>query len=180
MTLFLYNNLNIGRWLNMRAFMTIGTLKFLKAFIEKHPNIDFYFMNNMYESSTLVYYEHKRKKVFAAGKTYDIVFSVGTLQEEGFVAMETIPVTKEGQPLFEQQIQKQLNKFEEMSNLFAFRLLKLRRGQDYILLSQWKSPAYYETWQQKREKTIVKQPAYFASRPFTTHYLMANLDDAEK
>lgn len=159
--------------------MTIGTLNFLKNFVEKHPKINFFYMNNMYESSTLVYYEHKRKKVFAAGKAYDIIFSVETVQEEGFVAMETIPVTKDGQPLFEQQIQKQLHEFEKMPNFIAFRLLKLRRGQDYILLSQWTSLAHYESWQQTREKTFVKQPAYFASRPFTTYYLMANLDVEE-
>ena len=109
----------------MCAFITLGTLKFLKSFIVKHPDIHFYFMNNMYDNSTLAYYEHQRKKVFTAGKVYDIIFSIGTLQEKGFVAMETIPVTKDSQPLFEQQVEKQLEIIEQMPNVYAFRLLKL-------------------------------------------------------
>src|SRR5690625_5062764 len=107
--------------------MTLGTLKFLKTFIDKHPNINFHLMNNMYENSTLAYYEHKRKKVFASGKIYDIIFSIGHLRNKGYVAMETIPVTKEGQPLFEQHMDKQLNIIENMPNFYAFRFLKLRR-----------------------------------------------------
>ncbi|HLS06482.1 MAG TPA: antibiotic biosynthesis monooxygenase [Bacillota bacterium] len=164
----------------MRAFMTVGTLTFLQRFTDKYPKINFYYMNNMYENSTLIYYEHKRKKVFTAGKTYNIIFSLGALQTKGFVALETIPVTKDGQPFFESQIQKQLHIIEQVPGFFACRLLKIRRGQEYIFLSQWKSPTDYETWQNNREQTIIKQPAYFASRPFTTNYLMADLDDEKK
>lgn len=164
----------------MRAFITIGTLNFLKSFIVKHPNINFYFMNNMYENSTLAYYEHKRKKVFAAGKTYDIIFSIGSLQEKGFIAMETIPVTKDSHPLFEQHIEKQLNTVQLMPNFYAIRLLKLRRRFDYILLSQWKSATDFERWQKNREEAVVKKHAYFVTRPYTSHYLMANLDDEDE
>lgn len=163
----------------MRAFITLGTLKFLKSFIVKHPDIHFYFMNNMYENSTLAYYEHQRKKVFTAGKVYDIIFSIGTLQEKGFVAMETIPVTKDSQPLFEQQVEKQLEIIEQMPNVYAFRLLKLRRRYDYILLSQWKSSTDYDRWQKNREEATVKKHAYFVTQPYTNHYLMAHLEDEE-
>src|SRR5690625_6260456 len=82
----------------MRAFITVGTLSFLKKYITKHPQITFYFMSNMYGSGTLVYYEHQRKKIFAAGKVFNILFAQGELQEKGYVSMETIPVSVDAQP----------------------------------------------------------------------------------
>jgi len=86
--------------------MTFGTLQFLQRLANKHPSIHFYFMNDTEEMSSLAYYEGTGKSVFAAGQTYDIFLESGDLQEEGFVAMNNIPITKEGQPVFEDRFMK--------------------------------------------------------------------------
>lgn len=168
----------------MRAFMTIGTLRFLKQFIKKHPSIHFYLMNNIHEMSALAYYEATGKSVFAAGKTYNIHLASGDLNDTGFVVMNTLPITKEGQPVFEDRFRQHLGDIEKMPGFYAFRLLKPTRGHDYIILTQWKSQNDFEAWKTSDEFSMshhnpaVKPPAYFASRPFMTSYTMAE-DDGE-
>jgi len=134
-------------------------------------------MNNMYGSGTLVYYEHKRKKVFAAGKIYQILYYESELQEEGYVSMETIPVSADAQPLFEEQIRQQQLKIKQIPGFYAFRLLKPRRGHDYVVLSQWESSTHFDQWEKNKQEILVKQPAYFASRPFSASYSMVNFDE---
>lgn len=136
-------------------------------------------MNNMSGGGTLVYYEHKRKKIFAAGKIYQILYSQGDLQEKGYVSMETIPVSSDGQPLFEEQIRQQQLKIKQMEGFYAFRLLKPRRGHDYIILSQWQSSGHFDQWERNKQEVPIKLSAYFASRPFSADYLMVNFEDEQ-
>jgi|SRR5690625_90410 len=161
----------------MRAFITVGTLSFLKKYITKHPQITFYFMSNMYGSGTLVYYEHQRKKIFAAGKVFNILFAQGELQEKGYVSMETIPVSVDAQPLFEEQIRQQQQQIKQMTGFHAFRLLKPRRGHNYVIISQWKSPTYFEQWEKNKDEIIIKQSAYFVDRPFSASYMMVDFEE---
>lgn len=164
----------------MYASMTIGTLRFLKQFSIKRPKIDFFYMKNLYENSFLVFYEHKRRRsVFAAGKTYQIIETINQLNIEGFVIMETLPITKDGQPLFEQEMKKKKKAMQKMPGFLAFRLLRPRRGHDYIVMSQWNKMSSYDKWKENEQETLIKQPAYFASRPFTTSYIIVDLEDDE-
>lgn len=169
----------------MKAFMTIGTLRFLRQLVKKHDSIHFYLMNNIHEMSSLAYYEAAGKSVFAAGHTYDIFLAGGQMEDQGFVVMNNIPVTNEGQPVFEDRFKQRQGSIEKMPGFQAFRLLKPIRGNEYIILTQWARQTDYEAWATSDEfvtshdNPAVKPPAYFASRPFMTSYTMADEEDEE-
>src|SRR5690625_4718669 len=88
----------------MKAFMTNGTLDVLKSIAKKHPDIDFYYMNS--DTSSLAYYEDKARNVFSSGRAYEVLITKGEIQEEGYIVMNNIPVTDEGQPIFEDRFKQ--------------------------------------------------------------------------
>lgn len=158
-----------------KAFMTNGTYAFLKKLEQKHDHLSFYFMKN---HDTLAYYEGIGKSVFTAGRAYDILLSKGLIEKQGFVAMNHIPVTTDGRPVFEERFKQRQHAVETMPGFQAFRLLKPKKGLAYIVLTQWKREAYFNEWRESKafekahNKQSVKQPAYFADRPFLKTYTM--------
>src|SRR5690625_6034402 len=85
----------------MKAFMTNGTLDVLKSIAKKHPDIDFYYMNS--DTSSLAYYEDKAKNIFSSGRGYEVLITKGKIREEGYIVMNNIPVTDEGQPILDRK-----------------------------------------------------------------------------
>lgn len=167
----------------MKAFMTSGTFDFLEKIANKHTKLTFFFMEN--ESSTVAYYEDKKKKVFNAGRAYDILISKGVIKEDGFVVMSHIPLAEEGIPVFESRFKSRQEEISSQAGFQAFRLLKPTKGNTYIVLSQWVGKEYFEHWRDSEEFTkshhnqAVKPPAYFAKRPFVSMYTMYVEEDEE-
>src|SRR5699024_9547160 len=166
----------------MNVFMTKGTFDFLKKLPEKHTNIDFYFMRE--SGSTLVYYENEKKNIFASGKEYETVTTSGTLQENGYVVMNNIPVADDGMEIFEDKFKQSKQNVESMPGFQAFRLLRPKKGNTYVVMTQWGSEADFENWknsnqfkQAHKDGGDVKPPAYFLDRPFVTKYQMIDMDE---
>jgi|SRR5690625_392160 len=161
----------------MWAFMTTGTMHFLKKITDSHPNIDFYFMEKA--ASTLVYYEDTRKKgLFVSGRSFAILTEFGDLKKTGFIVMDTIPVIEDGMAVFEKRVKKHFPVIENTAGLQAARFLKQVKSNHYVILTQWKRERDYLIWQ---KSNIAKQidfinmarlPAYFAERPYTSSYVM--------
>ncbi|MDY0407833.1 antibiotic biosynthesis monooxygenase family protein [Virgibacillus soli] len=168
----------------MKAYMTNGTYSFLKQLEQKYHHKQFLFMEN--EANTLAYYEGEGKSIFASGRTYDILQGTGTCLKRGFVAMHHIPVTEEGQPVFEHQMQHRDNILVTTPGFQAFRFLKPTKGHVYVILTQWSTKAAYESWKATETYTKlyqnhhVKLPAYFADRPFNALYHMVKEDDEKQ
>ncbi|SFA81692.1 Heme-degrading monooxygenase HmoA [Lentibacillus halodurans] len=165
----------------MNAYMTNGTLDFLKKLPDKHPDIDFYFMRE--SASTLVYYEGNGKSIFASGRAYEILIENGTVRSEGFVVMNNIPVADEGKATFEDKFKQRQQNVESMPGFQAFRLLRPKKGNTYIVMTQWASKADFENWKKSDQFKQahqgggdVKPPAYFLDRPFVTSYHMIDMD----
>ncbi|MFD1360998.1 antibiotic biosynthesis monooxygenase family protein [Lentibacillus salinarum] len=167
----------------MNAYMTKGTFDFLRKLPAEHPAIDFFFMRE--NTSTLVYYEGDHKKsIFASGRTYETVTTSGTLKENGFVVMNNIPVADEGKPIFEDKFKQRKQGVESMPGFQAFRLLRPKKGDTYVVMTQWASEADFDNWkhsdqfkQAHKDGSDVKPPAYFLDRPFVTSYHMIEMDD---
>lgn len=165
----------------MKAFMTNGTYEFLSKLVDKYPAINFYFMAT--QTNTLAYYEADGKNIFAAGRAYDIFLATGKIQDTGYVVMNTIPVTEDGQAVFEDQFRNRQQQIESMPGFQAFRLLKPLKGIKYVVLTQWDSESSYENWKNSEQfkhahaNQQTKLPAYFADRPFITTYHMVDKDD---
>lgn len=169
--------------MNMDAYMTNGTFDFLKKMKDDHPKINFYYMKG--DSSTLVYYEsNDNKNIFTSGRAYETVVVNGELQEEGFVVMNNIPVTDEGVPILEDRFKKRQKTVDSTPGFQAFRLLRPKKGNTYVVLTQWASEDDFENWKNSdqfkkahKDGGAGSKPAYFPDRPFITSYHMINLDE---
>lgn len=167
----------------MKAFMTGGTLDFLVKLAEKHKQLHFHLMINA--SSTLAYYEADGKSVFGAGRSYSILFESGSIQEEGYVVMNHIPLTEEGKPVFVDRFRQRQDNINAMPGFQAFRLLEPLKGNTYVIVTQWASKGHFENWRDSDEFTkshhnsAVKPPAYFAKRPFVSTYKMVDEEELE-
>jgi len=167
----------------MKAHMTNGTIDFLFKLAEKHAQLTIYLMVG--DSSTLAYYEDHKKSIFAAGRSYDILLSSGDIQEEGYIAMNNIPVADEAKPIFETSFDKIQKNLDTVKGFQAFRLLKPLDGNTYIFLTQWASGKDYEAWKNSdafsnaQEAFPAKQPAYFMEQPFLNTYAMYDPDDED-
>lgn len=165
----------------MNAFMTKGTFDFLKKMPEKHPNIDFFFMRE--NTSTLIYYEGEKKNIFASGKEYESVTQSGTLQKNGYVVMNNIPVADDGKAIFEDKFKQRRGNVESAPGFQAFRLLRPKKGNTYVAMTQWASESDFDNWknsdefkQAHKDGGDVKPPAYFLDRPFVTNYHMVDME----
>lgn len=160
----------------MLAHMTNGTADFLQKLIDKHPDKRIWLMHA--ESSSLAYYEDQAKSIFVSGRDYDILIKRGEIKAEGYVVMNNIPVTEEGQPVFEHQFQNRRHDIEKMPGFQAFRLLKPKKGNTYVVFTQWRSVQDFNNWKtsdhfkHSHKNTSVKPPDYYADRPFLSAYHM--------
>ncbi|WP_077325002.1 antibiotic biosynthesis monooxygenase family protein [Virgibacillus siamensis] len=161
----------------MNAFMTKGTFDFLKNLKDKHPDLDLFYMNG--DGSTLVYYESDQKKsIFASGRDFEAIIEKGQLKKKGYVVMNNIPVTDEGRAVFEENFRNRQQHVDSFAGFQAFRLLRPKKSNQYVVLTQWASKEDFEAWKNSDQfkkahnKGNVKQPAYFADRPFITSYHM--------
>lgn len=165
----------------MKAFMTNGTLDVLKSIAKKHPDIDFYCMNS--DTSSLAYYEDKVKNVFSTGRAYEVLITKGNIQEEGYIVMNNIPVTDEGQPIFEDRFKQRQDEVDSMPGFQAFRLLRPLEGNTYVVFTQWASEQDFTNWKnsdqfkESHKGQATKPPAYFADRPFITSYHMIDQEE---
>lgn len=168
----------------MKAYMTNGTLDFLKKLEDKHPKIEFHLMTS--PQGGLAYYEDENKKVFSAGREYEVVIKSGKIQEEGYVVMNNIPVTNDGRAPFEDRFKNRKNAVEDMPGFQAFRFLRPKKGNTYVVMTQWKTVSDFENWKdseqfkQAHKKQSTKPPAYFADRPFITSYHMYIEEEKEE
>ena len=167
----------------MKAFMTNGTAEFLKKLRDKHSDIDFYLMTS--PSGSLAYYEGDHKNVFSAGREYEALIQTGELHEEGYVVMNNIPVTDDGRAPFEDRFKNRKNAVDNMPGFQAFRFLRPKKGNTYVVLTQWRSVSDFENWKESEQfkkahkDQAAKPPAYFADRPFITAYQMLEEEESE-
>lgn len=165
----------------MKAYITNGTVAFLKKIVEKYSQLEIKLMHN--GQGGLAYYEHRTKQVFQSGREYEIIINSGELHDSGYVVMNNIPVAEDSQPVFEDQFKKRKNTVDTMPGFQAFRFLKPTRGNTYIVLTQWASFADFENWKNSKEfadahkAQVAKQPAHFSEKPFISKYHMYEEDE---
>ena len=161
--------------------MTNGTLEHLEKIAKNHPEINLYFMRN--QTAAVAYYEDTDTPIFDEPRGYDIIVTKGTLQLEGYVVMQHIPVSDDGKPIFETEYKDQAEKIKAQPGVYALRVLRPLRGNTYVVLIQWKNEAYYQAWfkadmlKNTSSKKKKKKPKYRAGKPFSTKYTMVDWDE---
>lgn len=156
--------------------MTNGTLNFLSKLGEQYPKIKFYLMNS--NTGGLAYYENKEKNIFSSGREYDVLVQSGDIQEKGHVVMNNIPITDDDRPVFEDRFKQQQKTMDGTPGYHAFRLLRPKKGNTYVVFTQWESANDFENWKNSdqfakaHKQQATKPPAYFPNKPFVTSYHM--------
>ncbi|MFC4024513.1 antibiotic biosynthesis monooxygenase family protein [Oceanobacillus longus] len=156
----------------MNAYMTNGTIDFLKKIEQKNPDINLHLMNS--SEGGIAYYENSNRKLFSSGREYEVIMQTGEILKEGFVVMNNIPVSDESKPGFEHRFKNRSNTVEDMTGFQAFRLLRPSINNTYVVFTQWHTAHDFENWKESdqfkeaHKNQSAKKPAHFMEQPFLT------------
>ncbi|MFD2752194.1 antibiotic biosynthesis monooxygenase family protein [Virgibacillus siamensis] len=80
-------------------------------------------------------------------ENYQIIDHAGTLQPNGVIILNYVPITLEGRMKFEERFQNRPKKIENEDGFWAIRTLRPLSGNMYVILSQWDSINSFKNWQ---------------------------------
>ncbi|CAG9609267.1 antibiotic biosynthesis monooxygenase family protein [Pseudoneobacillus rhizosphaerae] len=160
----------------MYIYITTGTYEFLRIIKEKHPNDSFLLMENM--EHALLLHETNGVTVFKTSRNYEVFESNGPIPEKGFVALNHVPITEEGKPLFEHHIKKLLG-----LGMNSIRMLRPLKSNVYIILTIWENELAFKTWQMtktyneafsmdKSNLGVTTTANLFSSNPYISTYFI--------
>ncbi|MEK4284129.1 MULTISPECIES: antibiotic biosynthesis monooxygenase family protein [Ureibacillus] len=128
----------------MNIYMTTGTPQFMEKLHQKYENENMYILYGINE--TLLLHETERKTVFQTPRKYEVVDGLNELQQAGFFTFYHIPVSDEGRPVFEKNILQRLGGMKDQTGLMAYRILRPKKSETYIILFQWTNKRAYDIW----------------------------------
>ena len=138
--------------------------------------------------NSLLLHETDGKTIFSTPRSYKVISSSGTLKEEGFFALNNIPVTDEGRPVFEHRLLSRIDQIENEHGFIAFRLLRPAESDTYIVLTQWSNKGDFKSWEKSDTYKSVhesnesgagldKMPHLFSSAAYVTTYKTTKDDE---
>ena len=128
----------------MNIFLTSGTIDFMKTLQKQFANEEMVVMHGA--SNSILLHETIGKTLFQTPRRFEVISSSGTLQQHGFFALNNIPVTDEGRPIFEHRFHNQADTISESPGFIAQRLLRPLNSDTYIVLTQWTAKNFFELW----------------------------------
>ena len=161
----------------MYIYFTSGTADYMEKIRAQHNGDSIFIMHG--EGNTLLLEESEKKKsVFAVPRKYEVLDTVGDLQQKGYFVMNNIPVSDEGRPVFEHRFLNRAGAIDGEPGFIAFRLLRPLDSDTYIVLTQWAGPASFEAWQSSQafKKAHSERPAtspaqnIFSGKSYVTKY----------
>lgn len=161
----------------MNAYMTTGTLDFLKKIEAKYPNEIMVTMIN--ENNAQLFHETTGETVFNEPRKFEQILSIGEIKNEGFVVLNNVPVTDEGKAVFEHQVKNQMNAVKSQQGFLALRVLRPLTSSQYVIMTVWKDEASYQAWQSSQTFFDVSkmtgldsQAKIFSSAPYVSKYMI--------
>ncbi|MGG3563534.1 antibiotic biosynthesis monooxygenase [Neobacillus rhizosphaerae] len=161
----------------MNAYLTTGTLDFLKKIEAKYPNEIMVTMIN--ENNALLFHESAGETVFNEPRKFEELLSIGEMTKEGFVVLNTVPVTDEGKAVFEHQVKNQMNEVKSQQGFLALRVLRPLTSSQYVIMTVWKDETSYQAWQSSQNFFDVSkitgldsQAKIFTSAPYVSKYMI--------
>lgn len=175
----------------MYVYLTSGTPEFMESIQQKHSNENMILLYGA--DKTVLLHESEKKSVFATPKSYEIVHQVGQLEQNGFYALNYIPVKEESHLVFEDNFLKVIEKLKQEPGFISYRLLRPRPFQDeaYISLTVWNGPHSFEAWKASQTyKETFEHPKkningvdtgnIFVSHPYVKTYTTTKLEEEEE
>ncbi|WP_342462850.1 antibiotic biosynthesis monooxygenase [Ureibacillus sp. FSL K6-8385] len=128
----------------MNFYITAGTPQFMEKLHQKYEKEPMYILYGANE--TLLLHETEKKTVFQTPQKYEVVDGFHNLEQSGFFTFYHIPVSDEGRPVFEKNMTERLKRLKDQSGLMAYRLLRPKKSETYIILLQWFDKHSFEIW----------------------------------
>lgn len=128
----------------MNLYLTAGTLEYLSKIVESNPGESMEILAN--EDGALLLHETNGKSIFKEPRKYVVLESSGVFGEAGFAAINTLPVTDEGRPLFEFQMKDQAKLIEAEPGLLSIRVLRPLSSQSYLVVTIWEDQESFQSW----------------------------------
>lgn len=163
----------------MKIFITSGTPEFMVTLQKKHSKEQLFIMHGA--GNSVLLHETEGKSIFQTPRRFEVIGSIGAIEEAGYFAFTNIPVTDEGKPVFEDRFASAHLALGEEPGFIAFRLLRPLDSDTYVIFTQWSDPFYYNRWKHsptfrnsafafQPEKGVANTLHLFTSAPYTTTY----------
>lgn len=138
----------------MFIYLTSGTPDYMELLHKKYANENMIIMHGQ-SNSVLLYETEKKKSVFATPRKFEVLDTVGTIEQRGFFVFNNIPVSEEGRPVFEHRFLNSAHAVKNEPGLIAFRLLRPIKAETYIIITQWAGPNSYDVWKQSQTYKVM-------------------------
>ncbi|MEO4054562.1 antibiotic biosynthesis monooxygenase [Solibacillus sp. CAU 1738] len=162
----------------MFIYFTSGTADYMEKMRKKYASEKVFILHG--EGNTVLVHESEKKSIFATPRKYEVLDSVGELQQKGYFVLNNIPVSDEGRPIFENRFLNRAGSIDKEPGFIAFRLLRPLDSNTYIVMTQWAGPASFEAWKtsqafkqahsNKGEATGVMKQNIFNAASYVTKY----------
>ena len=132
----------------MNIYLTSGTYDYLyKKYEKKFSEETLILMQEGESDRAILLHESADSSLFQEPRTYEVIFSYGKIDNNGFITMNHIPVSDENKPIFEYNLKTYLKGVTDKS-MKAIRFLRPRKGDTYILFCLWEEKTNYISWKQ--------------------------------
>lgn len=128
----------------MNIYLTSGTLDYLTRIVENTPGVEIIKMVNADDAMLL--HETNGESIFNEPRKYEVLLSEGALEKNGFAALNNIPVSAEGKPLFEYQVKEKIKLIVSEPGIASIRVLRPVSTQTYIILTIWNNEQSFHKW----------------------------------
>ncbi|KAB2337141.1 antibiotic biosynthesis monooxygenase [Cytobacillus depressus] len=163
----------------MYIYMTNGTFDFLQKLKDKYPKEKMLLMQNN-EGAVLIH-ETFKKTLFSAPRRYEVIESIGNLENTGFVALHHIPVTDDDKPTFEYRFKNNAKQLQSFQGFTALRVLRPIKSNMYVVLTLWIDEKSYIGWEKSQvyqsffqdTKAISTQTKMFMGSAYVSKYYIA-------
>ena len=98
------------------------------------------------QTNTVLLHESEKKSIFAVPRQFQVLDSVGQFEQRGYYVFHNISLTDESKEVFEQKWLSNSATLKNNDALIAYRFLKPKKYEPYIIITQWAGPASYEVW----------------------------------
>ncbi|MGE6260995.1 antibiotic biosynthesis monooxygenase family protein [Heyndrickxia sporothermodurans] len=167
----------------MNFYITTGTYDFLERILSKYNKETMILMQNAQNS--LLVHETPKKSVFGSPRKYEIIAEKGELINKGYASFYNIPISDEEKPVFEYSFQQhKKNVVETAPGIIAYRLLRPKKGDTYIIFTLWQDEKYYNNWKKTNAYTTLlsnkvsssplSSNTLFNGAPYETEYVISN------
>lgn len=128
----------------MNIYLTSGTPDFMEKVMDKHAKEHIILLHG--QANTVLLHETEKKSVFAVPRPFKVLDGTGQFEQRGYFVFHNIALTEESKEVFEQKWLMNSESLKRNDALIAYRFLKPKKYEPYIIITQWAGPASYEVW----------------------------------